>query len=175
MSSNFERLQKIINAENFMWNPEICQDPLPVTKMIWSFWPRMLSGFYHGRNWTIPSFFLWKTFLRLNQLINSSTTLAIMLLFYCAKKETWSSCDKTIFVVRNEIAVKVHLLIMTWVVGAPFPKSGYRPFSLSHVFSANRINMFHFDLIKFNTHLIFKDGFWLDNLLTPLVLFFLRF
>ena len=29
MFSNFERLQKIINqayAENFMWNPEICQD-----------------------------------------------------------------------------------------------------------------------------------------------------
>ena len=29
MSSNFERLQKIINqayAENFMWNLEICQD-----------------------------------------------------------------------------------------------------------------------------------------------------
>ena len=31
MSSNFERLQKIINqayAENSMQNPEICQDPL---------------------------------------------------------------------------------------------------------------------------------------------------
>ena len=36
MSSNFERLQKIINqayAENFMWNPEIFEVPIPVGKM----------------------------------------------------------------------------------------------------------------------------------------------
>ena len=40
MSSNFERVHKVINqayAENFMWNPKTCQDACPVAKMIWSF------------------------------------------------------------------------------------------------------------------------------------------